>query len=199
MQEYDESAEGETPTWRQHGQSVRDEGFIAEHENHGQAFRLAIFYFVMLMLGVGSAFAWHAAGLQSTIGTWTGVATSSFVRTSAAAPTTPPAIKHQSSTAALAQRITVLSNEVGLLKQQVQQLNAAQLQSARSAAAQQLKLSALQQLLEQKDQAPSPKSPQLDIAAKQKRVPLPKPRPRFKPTSQAGMPLHLGPSWTAQR
>ena len=122
----------------------------------------------------------------------------SFVQPTAAAVTAPAPAKPQPSTADLAQQIGVLSSQIEALKQQINQLNAAQAQSAKSAAEQQLKVLALQQVLEQKTEAPAAKPPQ--VAAVARAAALPKPRPRAKPSqSRDGKPLRLGPSWTAQR
>jgi hypothetical protein len=187
-----------------------NDGLVAQHESHdGQPLLIAALYFIMMMLGIGCAFAWHAPPIQSTIRTWPDAAIGAFfVRPTGAAVSTPAATVSQPTTADIARRMDDLSNQIGALKEQINHLNAEQTQSAKSAAEQQAKVLALQQMLDQKTQEAFSKPPQpdtaskepppLDTAAKQKREvsahPKPRPRPPLKPKSEEEKPLSLGPS-----
>lgn len=168
----------------------------------GRPLRFATVAVLATLLGVGSAFAWHAAPLQSTIRTWSTAAIGSFfIRPTAAAASAPSATAPAASE--LAKRIEGLSGEIAVLHQQIDQLNAAQIQSAKAAAASQERLAALQQLMEQRTEAAIPQPPQPSAAARERRVaaaqPRPKPRREFKPKSEAvASPLRLGPSSTAE-
>jgi hypothetical protein len=176
-------------------QRIRDRRLVSGRDPvHQRWLRLAIICFVVMMLVVGVALAWRGS---STISIWAKSAVS-LLR--------PKATKPQPTTADLGQRIDALTSQIEALKQQINQLNAAQAQlnsaqaqSARSAAEQQLKIAALQQLLEQKTEALTPKPPHPDVATKKKPpAAVPQPHPRLKPKSQAAMPLTIIPPPAAQ-
>jgi uncharacterized coiled-coil protein SlyX len=188
--------------------------------HHGRPLRFATVSVFAMLLGVGSAFAWRVAPIQSTIldvggalalrvapiqstlRTWsTATLGGSFIQPTAAAASAPSAA--QPAASELANRIEGLSREIAALKQQIDQLNTAQVQSAKLAAEGQERLAALQQLMDQKTQAAIPQPPQPNTAAKEKHVasafPKPKPRPALKPRAEAvATPLRLGPSSTAE-
>jgi hypothetical protein len=153
---------------RLHDQNSETDDDAAEHERpSGSLVRGLMFYGLMILLGVGSAFAWHNSWVQSTISTGARAALGwRPLQTKLTGIVSSPA-KPQLTMADLAQKIESLTREVGALKQQINQLNAAQAQSEKSATEQQLKLSALQQLLQNDERIRSanPKPSVLNTAA----------------------------------
>ena len=192
----------------------RSPDFVDQDEfQQGRPLRLAILYPLMVALGVGGAFASQVLPVQSTIRSWSKVAMAGFfVQPTAAAVSAPAVAVPPPVIADLTKRIEGLTNEITALKQQVGQLDAAQAQSAKAAAEQQVRMSALQQRLDQEAQEAQqalarpaqPRPAQPEAAAREKRqasvITKPKPHPVLKPRTQAeATPLRIGPSSTTQQ